>query len=115
MTRTNDLARLSNLAGLVRDIRLADLHLATDKTAQLRAQLVRLDEMRAQVEGAETFGSAPAYLRWYRQARANLNTQLAAALAQEARCIAAARAAFGRAEVLEKLQRQNDRARPQAS
>jgi hypothetical protein len=115
MTRTNDLARLSNLAGLVRDIRLADLRRATDKTAQLRAQLARLDATRAQVEGAETLGSAPAYLRWYRQARANLNTQLAAALAQEASSVVAARTAFGRAEVLEKLQRQNDGARPQAS
>jgi hypothetical protein len=104
MSRAQDLARLGALAGMIRDARLAGLRAADAECADLRAQIARLDRARQQVTGAEILLTAPAYLVWQQRARASLNTRLAAALAREEQARIAARRAFGRAEVLARLE-----------
>ncbi len=108
--RTEHLARLSAIADMLREHRLSDLRAAGAEVAGLRAQIARLDAAGAALSGAESFCTAPSWLRWQTAARADLNIRLAAALAAQDRVRDAARMAFGRAEVLHRL-----RGRDQAS
>lgn len=104
MTKGKDLARLIQLAGMVLDQRLANLHEAATQRARSLARLDDLNQMPA--EGLSVLEAAQAELRYNRWAdarRAEINLTLARQTATWMEARAAAAQAFGRNEVLKSL------------
>ncbi len=99
-----DLARLAGLAGLIRDRRLDDLQAARLRREATQRQLGALaagpSEGLSPVAAAQ---SALLYQRWVDRRRAEINLQLARDTAGWLEAQAAARVAFGRAQVLDVL------------
>lgn len=104
MTNPRDLGRLAELAGLLRDRKLDDLRAAR---LQREATLGRLAALVAgPAEGVLPIAAAQnalLYQRWVDGKRAELNQQLSRETAVWMDAQAAARVAFGRAQVLDVL------------
>jgi len=105
MSDPRDLGRLAVLAGLLRDRQLDDLRAARLRREATQARLGALAAGPAEglspVAAAQT---ALLYQRWVDGKRAEINLQLARDTAAWLEAQAAARTAFGRAQVLDKLQ-----------
>jgi hypothetical protein len=108
MSAAADLARLSSLAGLIRDRDLAALSAARAAREATQARLAGLAAGPAEgVSPVAAAQSALLYQRWVDRTRAELNLQLARDTAAWLEAQAAARRAFGRAAVLDGLQRRS--------
>ena len=102
------LERLASLAGLVRDAALADLSREVQACADLRLRIAALDTVRPAepvVDLAAMEGAVLRHERWAASRRRLLNEQLALRTAARLELEARARAAFGRAQVLDRLLR----------
>lgn len=113
MTARQDMQRLHGLAQLIRDARLDGLR----RAAQLRDQtLSRLEGLNATAAGDDLHPVAAgmaqvAFEGWADARRRELTRLLARQTADLAEAEAAARDAFGRADVLGKLESRLDRRR----
>lgn len=104
--RPGDLARLGTLAGLLRDARLEDLRLARQRREETQGRLAALAAGPAEGVGPLAASQAALlYQRWVDRKRAEINLQLARDTAAWLEAQAAARTAFGRADVLDRLSR----------
>jgi hypothetical protein len=107
MSAGDDLGRLARLAGLIRDRDLAVLSAARATREATQARLAGLAAGPAEgVSPVAAAQSALLYQRWVDRRRAEINLQLARDTAAWLDAQAAARRAFGRAEVLDQLQAQ---------
>lgn len=100
------LTRLAALAGLIRDARLADLSQHVQSCARIEDRLRGLNAAmpkETEVSAAAMEAAALRHDRWAAPRRMALNEQLAAATARRIAAETQARAAFGRAQVLEQL------------
>ena len=105
MSGTDRLARLAQLAGMVRDLRLADLERAGRARAESRARLAGLtvDPCAADLGAIAAAQAEVRYQSWAEARRAEINLTLARQTAEWLEARDAACHAFGRAEVLRKL------------
>jgi hypothetical protein len=105
MTQARDLARLSGLAQLVLDHRLAAVRLAAEALDQSRAQLQALDAPTEDIglSPVETVPVALAYQRWADVRRSELNLVIARQTGASIEARGAASLALGRSQVLQKL------------
>lgn len=106
MTDRKQMGRLAELAALVRDQRLELLRMAAERRATTERLMAGLEQPGTDALPAMVAARAElAYQGWAEQRRRELSRILAA---QTAECEArrdAARLAFGRAEVLDKLRK----------
>lgn len=106
MSRLADLHRLQDISGLIRDARLETLHRAALARNQTLARLEALKTPPAD-EGLHPVAAdlaRVAYEGWADARRRELTRMLARQTAEMAEAEAAAREAFGRSEVLGKLE-----------
>lgn len=106
MTDAANLAGLSRLAGLILDARLADLRRTADARDASRAALAALTcapVASGDLSPLVLARAALAYEGWAEARRAEINPRLARQTAAWLQARDAARAAFGRAEVLRQL------------
>lgn len=104
MNRARDLARLAELAGLLRDRKLDELRAARLQREATQARLAAL--VSGPAEGVSPLAAAQSallYQRWVDGRRAEINLQLARDTAAWLAAQDAARAAFGRAQVMDRL------------
>jgi hypothetical protein len=104
MTNPRDLGRLAVLAGLLRDRKLDDLRAARLQREATQGRLAAL--VAGPAEGLSHVAAAQSallYQRWVDGKRSEINQQLARDTAAWIEAQAAARAAFGRAQVLDVL------------
>jgi hypothetical protein len=105
MSNPRDLGRLAVLAGLLRDRKLDELRAARLQREATQGRLAAL--VAGPAEGLSpiaTAQSALLYQRWVDGKRAEINLQLARDTAAWLDAQAAARSAFGRAQVMDVLQ-----------
>ena len=105
MSRKDQLARLRQLAGLILDLRLSQLHGAAQARAQSQARLAGLEV--SEVCDLPPIAAAQAALRyqgWADARRAEINIQLARQTADWLEAQATARRAFGQSQALESVQ-----------
>jgi hypothetical protein len=104
MSNPRDLGRLAMLAGLLRDRKLDDLRAARLRREATQARLGALVAGPATgLSPVAAAQSALLYQRWVDGKRAEINLQLARDTAAWLEAQAAARNAFGRAQVLDVL------------
>ena len=105
MSATESLARLAQLAGMVRDLRLVELERAGQARAESRMRLagLTLDPFASDLGAVATAQAEVRYQSWAEVRRAEINLTLARQTAEWLEAQAAARHAFGRAEVLRRL------------
>ncbi|MBL8561433.1 MAG: hypothetical protein JNN06_04050 [Gemmobacter sp.] len=104
MTDRKQIGKLAELAALVRDQRLELLRLAAERKATTERLIAGLDQPGTDSVPAVAAARAElAYRSWADQRRRELSRLLAAQLAECEKRRDAARLAFGRAEVLDKL------------
>lgn len=104
MSTRAELARLAVVAGLLRDHRLEELRLARQRREATQARLAAL--VAGKAEGVSPVAAAQTallYQRWVDKARVEINLQLARDTVAWLEAQTGARAAFGRAQVLENL------------
>lgn len=111
MSERHRLARLAELAGMIRDLRLADLERAGRARAESRARLAGLALAPCTPDlGAIAAARAEVrYQAWAEARRAEINLTLARQTAEWIEVQETARRAFGRAQALQRLA---DRCRP---
>lgn len=100
------LARLAQVAGLIRDLAQAELAHRTRACAETRRHLADLDPPPApetSLPPQVMEGVAMQHSRWAAPQKARLNATLAAQTAERMVAESKARTAVGRAQVLEKL------------
>ncbi len=99
------LARLAGLARMIRDLKLAELEAAGRARAESRARLAGLDLSPIEPDlGVIAAAQAEVrYQSWAEARRAEINLTLARQTAEWIEAREAARRAFGRAQVLERL------------
>ena len=108
MSQDDPLHRLSTLAALILEGRLADLRRRAAAKAESEAQIAGLERLPAAdpgLEGAAAALAAMNYQRWADARRKDLNRVLARQTAEWLEAADAARQAFGRNEALETLAR----------
>jgi hypothetical protein len=105
MSGTDRLARLAQLAGMIRDQRLADLERAGQARAESRARLdgLTLAPCASDLGAIAAAQAEVRYQSWAEARRAEINLTLARQTAEWLEARDAARHAFGRAQVLDKL------------
>lgn len=111
MSRARDLARLQDLAALMRDHRLGQLHEAAARRAQSLQQIAALDQPESPTDlpPVAVHRVALQYQAWADQRRAELNLVLARQTADWIIAREAAQKAFGQAEALRGLRNRLDR------
>lgn len=112
MSNPRDLGRLAVLAGLLRDRKLDDLRTARLLREATQGRLAAL--VAGPAEGLSPVAAAQSallYQRWVDGKRAEINLQLARDTAAWLEAQAAARTAFGRAQVLDVLKDRLGKAR----
>ena len=112
MSNPRDLRQLAVLAGLLRDRQLDDLRAARQRREATQARLGAL--LAGPAEGLSPLAAAQSallYQRWVDGKRAEINLQLARDTAAWLEAQAAARTAFGRAQVLDVLKDRQVRSR----
>ena len=112
MSNPRDLGRLAVLAGLLRDRKLDDLRAARLRREATQGRLGAL--VAGPAEGLSPVAAAQSallYQRWVDGKRAEINLQLARETAAWLEAQAAARIAFGRAQVLDVLKDRLGKAR----
>jgi len=100
------LHRLAELAALIRDVRLAELSRHVQSCALIRERLKGLEATmpeRSDVSPAALEAAGLRHSRWAAPRRMALNEHLATATAHRLAAETEARAAFGRAQVLDRL------------
>ena len=112
MSKPRDLGRLAVLAGLLRDRKLDDLRATRLQREATQGRLAAL--VAGPAEGLSPVAAAQSallYQRWVDGKRAEINLQLARDTAAWLEAQAAARTAFGRAQVLDVLKDRLGKAR----
>jgi hypothetical protein len=106
------LKRLADLAGLIRDAKLAELSQHVQVCAQIRDRIAGLDApvpTGSDLPVSALQAAALRHDRWAAPRRMALNERLALVMAQRMTIEAQARIAFGRAQILEQLQTRQPR------
>ena len=107
MTQKQDLTKLRLISDLMLETRLARLTAAAHAKQQSENQLAGLAQTCSMTDGVEPVAAQLAalnYQRWAEARRAEINLLLARQTAEWIEARDAARTAFGRAEVVGKLQ-----------